>query len=71
MRYFQAAEITRPEADHIRLTVDDAVSKIVVISLGTRWFDVRRLTEQELREFVEQLVRGELELLRAGRYTPH
>jgi hypothetical protein len=71
MRYFQAREITRPEADHIRLTADDAVSKIVVISLGTRWFDVRCLTEQELRGFVDQLVRGELELLRAGRDTPH
>jgi hypothetical protein len=68
MRYFQAREITRPEADHIRLTADDAVSKIVVISLGTRWFDVRCLTEQELRGFVD---RGELELLRAGRDTAH
>jgi hypothetical protein len=71
MRYFEATEITRPEADHIRLTADDSVSKIVVISLGTRWFDVRRLTEQELRGFVDQLVRGELELIRAGRDTPH
>ena len=48
MRYFQATEITRPEADHIRLTADDLVSKIVVISLGTRWHDVRHLTEKEL-----------------------
>jgi hypothetical protein len=71
MRYFQATEITRPEADHIRLTADDPVSKIVVISLGTRWFDVRRLTEQELRGFVDQLVRGVLELVRARRDTPH
>jgi hypothetical protein len=71
MRYFQVTEITRPEADHIRLTADDSVSKIVVISLGTRWFDVRRLTEQELQGFVDQLVRGELELLRAGRDAPH
>jgi len=34
MRYFLVTEITRPEADHIRLTADDSVSKIVVISLG-------------------------------------
>jgi hypothetical protein len=70
MRYFQAAEITRPEADYIRLT-DDSVSSVVVISLGTRWYDVRRLTEKELSGFVDQLVRGELELVRAGRDTPH
>jgi hypothetical protein len=71
MRYFPATEITRPEADHIRLTADDEVSKIVVILLDTRWYDVRRLTEQELRGFVDQLVRGGLELVRAGRDTPH
>jgi hypothetical protein len=71
MRYFQATEITRPEADHIRLTTDHSVEKIVVISLGTRWYDVRRLTEKELTGFVDQLVRGELELVRAGRDTPH
>jgi hypothetical protein len=71
MRYFHATEITRPEADHIRLTADDSVSKIVVISLGKRWFDVRRLTEQELQGFVDQLMRRELELVRAGRDTPH
>jgi hypothetical protein len=71
MRYFQATQITRPEADHIRLTTDDSVSKVVVISLGTRWYDVRRLTEKELGGFVDQLVRGELELIRAGRDIPH
>jgi hypothetical protein len=71
MRYFQATEITRPEADHIRLTAGDSVSKIVVISIGTRWFDVRRLTERDLQGFVDQLMRGELALMRAGRDTPH
>ena len=44
---------------------------VVVISLGTSWYDVRRLTEKELRGVVDQLVRGELELVRAGRDTPH
>ena len=71
MRYLQATEISRPEADHIRRTADDSVAKIVVISIGTRWFDVRRLTERELRGFVDQLMRGELALIRAGRDTPH
>jgi hypothetical protein len=71
MRYFKATEINRAEADHIRLTSDDSVSKIVVISLGTRWYDVRRLTERELRDFVDQLMREELALIRAGCDTPH
>lgn len=71
MRYFQATEITRPEADYIRLTTDASVSRVVVISLGTRWYDVRSLTENELSRFVDQLVRGELELVHAGRNAPH
>jgi hypothetical protein len=69
--YCPATEITRPEADHIRLTADDSSSKIVVISLNTRCYDVRRLTERELRGFVDQLARGELKLVRAKRDAPH
>jgi hypothetical protein len=34
MRYFEATEITRVEADQIRITSRE--SRIVVISLGTR-----------------------------------
>ena len=61
MRYFNAREITRPEAQHIRRTSSSASqSSIVVISLGSRWFDVRGLKEQELHRFVEQLLREEL-----------
>ena len=69
MRHFDATEITRAGADHIRLTSSE--SRIVVISLGTRWFDVRRLSEKELPDFVDQLMREELELIRAGWDTPH
>jgi hypothetical protein len=69
MRYFDATEITRTEADHIRQT--SCESRIVVISLGTRWFDVRGLSEKELRDFVDQLMREELELIRAGWGAPH
>jgi hypothetical protein len=61
MRYFNARKITRPEAQHIRRTSSSASqSSIVVISLGSRWFDVRGLKEQELHRFVEQLLREEL-----------
>ena len=59
-RYFNAREITRPEAQHIRRTSSASQSSIVVISLGSRWFDVRGLKEQELHRFVEQLLREEL-----------
>lgn len=71
MRYFAAEEVTRPEADYIRRTSDESLSDTVVICLNARWYDVRRLNEGELREFVEQLLRQELELIQAGCDTPH
>jgi hypothetical protein len=71
MRYFSATEITLAEADHIRRTCEESLSSVVVISLGSKWYDVRRLTEKELRYFVDQLLRQELELIRAGGDTPH
>jgi hypothetical protein len=64
MRYFEATEITGAEADQIRTTSRE--SRIVVISLGTRWYDVRRLTEVELRNFVDEVMREELMAIRAG-----
>jgi hypothetical protein len=60
MRYCNATEITPAEAQHITLTSSASRSSTVVISLGFRWFDVRHLTEMELRRFVEQLLRAEL-----------
>jgi hypothetical protein len=71
MRYFAAGAITRAEADHIRRTSEESLSDTVVICLNAKWYDVRRLTEHELRDFVEQLLRQELELIRAGCDTPH
>ena len=71
MRYFQATEITRPEADHIRLTSDELLKGRCHLASATKWYDVRCLTETELMGFVDQLMRGELELIRAGRDTPH
>jgi hypothetical protein len=59
MRYFNAREITPPEAQRIRRTSSASQSSIVVISLGSRWFDVRGLKEEELHAFVEQLPREE------------
>lgn len=71
MRYFNATEITRPEADHIRLTCSGSLSTTLVISLGSKWYDVRGLAERDLRKFVEQLLREEFRLIQAGHTTPH
>ena len=71
MRYFAAVEVTRPEADYIRRMSEESLSDTLVICLNAKWYDVRRLTERELQDFVEQLLRQELERMRAGCDTPH
>jgi hypothetical protein len=43
----------------------------VVICHGEQWYDVRALTEKELEEFVSDLLRTQLDQLRAGLLVPH
>jgi hypothetical protein len=68
MRFFNAAEVSLAEAEDIRLTSRTSQSNIVVIPLDARWFDVRRLTKEELGKFVERLLHEEL---KAGCRTTH
>lgn len=60
MRFFDAPEITCMEANRIKEADFDSPTGILVIELGSRWFDVRRLTDSELRGFLEQLAREDL-----------
>jgi len=60
MRYHKANEISKSDAEHIIATSDSAVTDIVVISHGERWFDVRSMTSREIDAFVADLAREEL-----------
>jgi hypothetical protein len=59
MRFHKAVEITKPEADSIIGRCTPALSEVVVISRGERYFDVRAMTHAEVEAFIADLVRAE------------
>jgi glycerol-3-phosphate dehydrogenase len=71
MRYHNAIAISRPEADFIIKTQAESKNNCVVVEVGGKWYDVRRMTEDELNNFVEHLQRQHAEDTRAGSPNPH
>jgi hypothetical protein len=71
MRYHKAIAIHKVEADFIADTSVASRNENVVICHGEQWYDVRALTEKELEEFVSDLLRTQLDQLRAGLLVPH
>lgn len=67
MRYHKAILITLVEARWIMDRCSDALSEIVVISRGERYYDVRAMTQTEIDAFVEDLARAEFAELEAGK----
>ena len=70
MRYHKAIRISRPEARFIIGTTTSSRSDVVVMSHRDEWYDVRPLTEKELDEFLEDLLRAEIADLQARCITP-
>jgi hypothetical protein len=71
MLYHKAARITRPEADFLISTPTPSLNECVVVEDAGVWYDVRRMTEKELADFVECLHRARLADTAAGSGTPH
>lgn len=71
MRYHKAIKITRPEAHSIIEAATESRNDLVAMSHREGWYDVRSLTEKELDEFLEDLLRADIANLRAGCITPH
>jgi hypothetical protein len=71
MRYHKAVPITRPEADFIISRPTTSLNDCVVVEDGGQWYDVRRMTERELTDFVDALHRARLADPAAGSNTPH
>lgn len=59
MRYHKAKALSKPEADRIIGKSTPALSDVVVISRGHRYFDVRMMTNAEIEAFVADLARAE------------
>ncbi len=71
MRYHKAVAISRPEADYIIRNSNHSLNECVVVECFEAWYDVRRLTENELSAFVEALHREHLAEIASGSITPH
>jgi len=71
MRYHKAVSITRPEADFLISTPSESLNECVVVEDDGRWYDVRRMTERELTDFVDALHRARLANVEAGSNAPH
>jgi hypothetical protein len=70
MRYHKAKILSKPEADRIIGRQTPALSDIVVISRGDRFYDVRAMTDVEIEAFVADLARAEYADLRAAAALP-
>jgi hypothetical protein len=71
MRYHKAVLITRPEAEYIIRNSTTSLNTCLVVESFDEWYDVRRMTETELDDFVASLHRDHLSGIAAGRITPH
>jgi hypothetical protein len=71
MRYHKAIAISRPEADSIIGTPTASLNECVVVEDFGNWYDVRRMTEDELADFVDHLHRARIADVVAGLLTPH
>jgi hypothetical protein len=71
MRYHKAASISWVEADFIIKHQSSSLNECVVIEHFGEWFDIRRMTEKEVGEFVDNLGRARHIDMTAGILTPH
>lgn len=71
MRYHKVSSITQPEASHIIDSGWVSLNAYPVMTLFDRWFDIRRMTDDEVVRFTDDWMRAMAAELRAGRVKPH
>ncbi len=71
MRYHKALEITEEQAHSIASQHTTALSEVVVVSRGNRYYDVRAMTDIEITAFINDLAREEYAALRAAAARPN
>jgi hypothetical protein len=70
MRYHRAKALSKPEADRLIGQHVTALSDVVVVSRGDRFYDVRSMTNAEIQAFVADLARSEYAELEAAAMLP-
>ena len=71
MRYHKVTTITSPEAICILDSNWLSLNSAPVIKLFDEWFDIRRMTDSEVRNFTDDLMREIADAVRAGTTKPH
>jgi hypothetical protein len=72
MRLHQVRKISWAEAKLICQTCTSSLNAKAVMSHNEHdWYDIRRMTEGELEDFVRDLLRAERALLQSGLMLPH
>lgn len=71
MRYHKAVPITEEEAFSITSKRTEALSEVVVVSRGNRYYDVRAMNDAEIKAFIDDLAREEHAALRAAASLPN
>jgi hypothetical protein len=71
MRYHKATSINKPEAQSLLKRATASRTQCVVVEVFGKWYDVRRMTGNELSDFVEHLHRTRIEEVAAGLLAPH
>jgi hypothetical protein len=71
MRYHNVTAISSPEAACILHSAWLSRNPAPVMSLFDRWFDIRRMTTSEVRNFADDFTREIARAVRAGIINPH
>lgn len=71
MRFHKAVRITKVEARSIVAHRSPALSEVVVIARGDRYYDVRGMNPAEINAFVDDLARAEFAVLESDRARPN
>jgi hypothetical protein len=71
MRYHKVIAISEPDVACILRSPWVSLNPSPVMNLFDRWFDIRRMTENEVREFANDFMRSAAGEIRAGIAKPH
>ena len=72
MRFHKVRKISWAEAKLISQTCTSSLNANVVMSHNEHdWYDIRRMTDNELEDFMRDLFRAERALLQSGLILPH
>jgi hypothetical protein len=72
MRFHKAKKITAADAELLMQACTSSLNANVVMSHNDcDWYDVRLMTQAELQDFVDDLLRADRVLVQSGLINPH